>query len=486
MNKVFEEITELSLKRALFYPSAEIYGSLAGFYDYGSIGFRVKKKLEDYWRWFFLKSLGENFHEIQPSELMPEPVFKASGHLEHFEDPVVECSKCGFVERADQLLEGFLHMVFEGLSSEQLDELIKKHGLKCPECGGEFKRVFSKSLMFGFETRKGMVYLRPETAQGVFVDFKREFKANREKLPLGLAVVGKAFRNEISPRQALFRTKEFTQAELQVFFDPEDEKHEKFSTIEKEKARVVLASERDKGEQLLTAGELAGRGYFEKYVYYLFMMKKFYESLGLKELRFYEKNEEERAFYNKFHFDCEVFFKSFDSFREVAGLHYRTDYDLKNHEEHSKQSMEIFANGRKFVPHVIELSFGIDRTFFALLDKGFRKDGKRTWLSLPRQVAPFVAGVYPLVSKDGLDEKARQVYELLASEFDVFYDEKGSIGKRYARADEIGVLYGITIDYDTMKDGTVTIRDRDSTKQERVSISEIGQRIKRVFDSLYY
>jgi len=480
MKELYDKLIELSLKRALFYPSSEIYGSIAGFYDYGSVGVKVKKKLEDYWRWFFLKSLGENFHEIQPTNLMPESVFKASGHLEYFEDPIVECSKCGFVERADQLLEGFLHKTFEGLTSKQLDELIKKHGIRCPECGGEFKEVSSKSLMFGFSTRKGKIYLRPETAQGAFVNFRREFKANRERIPIGLAIIGKAFRNEISPRQALFRTNEFTQAELQVFFDPEDTRHENFSLIKKEKVKVVLASEREKGEQELSAEQLVNKGYFEKYVYYMFMMKKFYNSLGFTKLHFYEKNEEERAFYNKFHFDCEVFFKCFDSFKEVAGLHYRTDYDLKNHEKHSNQSMQVFANGKKFVPHVIELSFGIDRTFFALLDNNFKEDGKRKWLSLPKHVAPFAAGIYPLVSKDGLEEKAKQVYELVSKQADVFYDDKGSIGKRYARADEIGVMYGITIDYDTMQDNAVTIRERDSTKQERVKISELVERLSNI------
>ncbi len=481
----YEKIMEKMLKRAFFYPSCEIYGGFSGFYDYGSTGTRIKRKWEDFWRRFFL-GLEESFYEIQPAEVMPEPVFEASGHLKEFVDPLVQCSKCGYYERADTIMEEQLHETFEGITPKELDRLIKEHGIKCPKCGGKLKEVTVLNLMFNFDVgifhsvTKG--YLRPETAQGSYVCFKREYKANREKLPLGLAVVGKAFRNEISPRQGLFRMREFTQAELQIFFDPDKiNEHPMFPEVKDRVLRVVPASEREKGEQMLSCEQLVQKGYPEFAVYYMARVQEFYERLGvpLDRFRFYEKNEEERAFYNKLHFDVEIFLESFGKYTEVAGFHYRGDHDLKGHQKVSGEDMSVLKEGKRFIPHVLELSFGVDRNFFTLMDLGYREEGKRQWFSLPAFVAPWTAGVYPLVKKDGLDKKAREVQRMLAEEgVDCFYDEKGSIGKRYARADEIGVAYGITIDYQTLEDDTVTVRERDSTQQERVSISELAEKLR--------
>jgi len=203
-------------------------------------------------------------------------------------------------------------------------------------------------------------------------------------------------------------------------------------------------------------------------------IQQFYDLLGVpaKKIRWYEKSPEERAHYNKIHFDVEIFFESYGGFKEVDGLHYRTDYDLSKHQKLSNRNLKVTKGRKKFIPHVVELSFGVDRNVFALLDLDFKEDKKRTYFSLPSKIAPYIAGVYPLVSKDNLDEKARDIYKTLKG-FEIWYDESGSIGRRYARADEIGIPFGITIDYDTMKDDTVTIRERDTTKQKRIKISEV-------------
>lgn len=474
----YDKIIEICLKRAIIYPNSEIYGGFSGFYDYGSIGHRIKRNWENYWRNYFL-NLEENFHEIETTNMMPEAVFEASGHLKEFVDPIAECKKCGMVERADHILEKHLKQTFEGLPSKEFDELIKKHKIKCHACGGELKEVDVVGLMFdvnvGPYTGGTKGYLRPETAQGAYIAFKREYNANREKLPLGLAIVGKAYRNEVSPRQGVFRVREFDQAELQIFFDPSDlKKHPKFNEVKDFEMNVVLVKHRKKGIQKMTCEKLVKQGLPKFYVYYMAKIQQFYDLLGVpaKKIRWYEKSPEERAHYNKIHFDVEIFFESYGGFKEVDGLHYRTDYDLSKHQKLSNRNLEVTKGRKKFIPHVVELSFGVDRNVFALLDLDFKEDKKRTYFSLPSKIAPYIAGVYPLVSKDKLDEKAREVFKTLKG-FEIWYDESGSIGRRYARADEIGIPFGITIDYDTIKDDTVTIRERDTTKQKRIKIIEI-------------
>lgn len=476
----YETLLQTCFHRGIFYPTAEIHGEIAGFYEYGSIGTKIKRKFENYWRKFFLDE--DNFFEIEGSVINPEKVFRASGHLEHFKDPMVKCKKCGVIERADQILEKGLGKTFEGLNAQELQQLIKENNLKCHECGGELEDIKEENLMFGFKVgaeNEFQAYLRPETTQSVVCNFKREYLINRERLPLGLAIIGKAFRNEISARQSLFRMREFTQAELQIFFDPEEKSHPDFKRVENEKVPVVFADEREKGIQIVSLKKISEK-YFEKYAYYLWKIFKFYSSLGVQKekIRFFEKSESERAFYNKAHFDVEIWMNSFQEFREVAGLHYRTDHDLKGHQEVSKQNLTVQKGDRKFIPHILELSFGVDRNIFAFLDLSFEQKDKRI-MHLPSVLSPFLAGVYPLMAKDGLDDYAFNLYKNLKEKgLDVFYDDKGSIGKRYARADETGVKYGITIDYDTLKDNTVTIRDRDTTKQIRVKTNEIIENLK--------
>jgi glycyl-tRNA synthetase len=474
MDDRYDKLTAVCLKRGLFYPSSEIHNGPAGFFDYGSVGAKIKRNWENHWRQFFLKGLDEPCFEIDASTIMPEGVFRASGHLTDFVDPIAKCSKCGFSEKANQIIEEVLKESFEGMTPKELDAVIAKHNIKCPKCGGKFKETGVLGMMFDFtigEDSKG--YLRPETAQSSYVSFKREYSVNREKLPLGIAIIGRAYRNEISPRQGLFRMREFTQAELQIFFDPAKiDEHPKFKDMEKAKVTVVLAKARDKGEQEMSISELHKHGYQRMYLYYMAKMKEFYDTIGLK-IRFFEKNDEERAFYNKYQFDGEVYFPSFNKHVEVLGLHYRTDHDLAGHQKISKQDMTVTREGKKILPHVIELSFGVDRNIFALLDNGFKSDEKRVYIHLPKQVAPYIAGIYPLVNKDGIDDKAKAIYDILKKKMDVFYDDGGSIGRRYARADEIGIYYGITIDYDSLKNEDVTIRDIETTKQIRKKIEDL-------------
>ena len=471
----YEKLQELLLKRAIVYPNSEPHGPVAGFYDYGSVGSEIKRRLENEWRSFFL-SLGDNFHEIDSSLIMPQSVFKASGHLDHFNDPVAECGKCKTQVRADHLLEEFLGEKFEGLSAEELNALIKKHKAVCPKCKSAFKDIESFTLMFplsaGAGENKKTVYLRPETAQGPFTAYKREFRANRERLPLGLAIIGKAFRNEISPRQLVIRAREFTQAELQIFFDPKDTPDVDYNSIKKKKVLFALPGKKEKSVTIDEIKKLTKMPEF--LLYYLAKDWEFMEYMGLgKYLRLAQLSEEEKAFYNKYHLDLEVKMPSFDKWVEVAGFHYRTDHDLKGHQKVSGQKMLV--PGKDYNPHVLELSFGIDRLVFALLDTSL-KEGKDGWyFALPPRIAPFDAGVYPLVNKEGLPEKARAVFQTLRDGgIKVFFDSGGSIGRRYARADEIGVPFGVTFDFDSLKDGAVTVRDRDTQKQDRVKITDLS------------
>ncbi len=482
------ELEEIAKRRGFFWQSAQIHGAMSGFYDYAHLGALLKRKWENLWRRFFL-GLDDNFYEIETCSIMPEAVFKASGHLSSFVDPVVKCKKCGNSERADHIIEKELKESFEGLSPRDLMKLIRKHKIKCPRCGGFLEEVGELNMMFplnvgtGDESRKA--YLLPETAQGAYLNFKLEFEALRRKLPFGLAIVGKAFRNEISPRNVLIRMREFSQAELQIFFDPARiNEHPKFNSIAKYRLRVFPVKNRgDNRIEEIACGDIAKRlGLPRLYVYYMAMVQKFYLDilkLPREKFRFRELSDEEKAFYNKYHFDMEVDTNSF-GWGEFGGVHYRTDHDLLGHQKISGESMEVNMDGRKFIPNVVELSFGADRNVYMLLDLFCRRERERTVIGFPRLVSPFDAGVFPLVNKDRLPEKARQVQKLLKENgFEVFYDASGSIGRRYRRMDEIGCAAGVTIDYDSKKRDDVTLRDRDSMKQIRVKTGDLPGVLKR-------
>ncbi len=482
------DILDIAKRRGFFWQSSLIHGGIAGFYDYAHLGTAMKRKWENLWREFFI-GLDENFYEIEPSVVMPENVFKASGHLKHFVDPVVKCKKCGTPERADHIMESFLGESFEGLTAEELTKLIKKHNVKCPKCKGSLEKAGVFNMLFPLNVGAGKsvakAYLTGETAQGVYVNFKLEFDALRRKLPMGIAVIGKAFRNEISPRNAIIRMREFNQAELQIFFDPDTiTEHPRFKEIQNYKLliRPVKNKKSGKVNEILCKDVVSKMKLPKFYVYYMAKAQQFYLDIlqiPKKKFRFRELSEEERAFYNKYHFDVEIDLDTLGGFREVAGIHYRTDHDLKGHQEVSGEKMVVNLDGKNILCHVLELSFGVDRNIYALMDISFREEKNRTVLSFPGPVTPIDVGIFPLVNKDRLPEKALEIKNILrGSGLSIFYDDSGSIGRRYRRMDEAGTGLCITIDHQTLKDKTVTVRDRDTMKQIRVKIDKLEKAIK--------
>ena len=420
-----DDILNIATKRGFFFPSGEIYGAKAGFWTYGHLGTIIKHKFENLWRNYFLK-LDDNYFEIDDVNILSEDVFKNSGHLKHFSDPLED--EKGNVKQFNMMLE-----VKVGVTGDE------------------------------------RMYLRPETAQSPYISFKREFMALREKLPMGLAIIGKAFRNEINPRQGFFRLREFTQAELQIFFK-KDEFDVNFDEVKDYKLRVM---DKDVKCSSLKIPKF--------YIYHLVKIQQFYLDvlkISKEKFRFRELDKDERAFYNKIHYDIELNMDSLGGFKEVGGLHYRTDYDTKNHK------VLINYNGKNIYPHVLELSFGVDRNIWALMDIFYRKEKERELFLFNRNIAPVEVAVFPLVNKDKIPEKAEEVYELIKKDFNVFYDSKGSIGKMYRRMDEIGCIAMITVDHDSLKDNDVTLRDRDSMKQIRVKVSDLKEKLSKFLDGV--
>jgi glycyl-tRNA synthetase len=487
------DIIEIAKRRGFFWQSSMIHNGVAGFYDYAHLGSLLKRKWENEWRRFFL-GLDDNFYEIQSSVIMPEDVFRASGHLKHFVDPIVKCAKCGNTERADHILEDKLKENFEGLSPQEMNGLIKKHNIKCPKCKGQLESTGVFNMLFPMNVGAGKdiqkAYLTGETAQGAYTNFKLEFDAMRRRLPMGLAIIGKAFRNEIAPRNALIRMREFCQAELQIFFDPDTIKeHPGFKDVAKYRLVLFPTSQRKSGQSVEMTCQYALRKLKlpKFYVYHMAKIQQFYLDvlkLPKNRFRFRQLSNEEKAFYNKYHWDIELDLPSLGGFGEVAGIHYRTDHDLKGHQEISGHSQVVDVEGKKVLPHVLELSFGVDRNVYALLELAYTEEKvrgeERTVLKFPRVVSPFDAGIFPLVKKDRLPKKAKEVQEALEDAgFNIFYDQSGSIGRRYRRIDEIGIAAGITVDYDSLKKDDVTVRDRDSMTQVRVKIKNLPDVLKR-------
>lgn len=490
VEKKTEKVMNIATKRGFFYPSAEIYGAAAGFWTYGHLGTLLKHKWENTWRDYFL-GLSDDYFEVDDCNILPVGVFKASGHLDHFTDPLVECDKCHFRFRADQLIEDELKITVEGLNEAALKKLIDDNKLGCPKCGSkDLSDVRFFNMMFSLKvgaTGEEVMYLRPETAQSPYLAFKREYSALREKIPFGLAVIGKAFRNEISPRQGFFRLREFTQAELQIFFNPDKvDEAENWNEVKNYKLRLFLVANRksEKVEEISCHDANAKLNLPKFYAYHLAKVQQFYLDV-LKfpkdKFRFRELSEKERAFYNKIHFDIEADLETLGGFKEIAGLHYRADHDLNGHQEGSKEKLSVLAeDGKRFIPHVLELSFGVDRNIWALMDLFYNEDKERNYYTFPSIITPFDVAVFPLLRKDNLPEYAAKVYKLLKEEgFKVFYDEKGSIGKMYRRMDEIGCPAMITVDHQSLNDDTVTLRDRDTMKQVRVSIKGIQEAVTK-------
>ena len=474
----YEEIVRLAQQRGFFFKAAESYpNSPAGFMDYGPLGVSLRTRLVELWRRKIVKRDG--MIEIDGAQILPRAVFEASGHITNFTDPFVRCSKCGSVFRPDKLIEEKTGKgVPEKLADPEYDALMERSGVRCLKCGSKLAGTARFNMMFrvGVGPAGEEAYLRPETCQSIFVDFPLLFKTQRAKLPVGMAQVGRSFRNEIAPRQGLIRLRELNQAEVEVFFNPKKADDERYTWAASKNLHFRLP---DGSDAAMTVSEAAGKGILPHRLagHYLALMEEFYVAAGVPpdSIRFRVLSDEDRAFYSKAAYDLEI--KEALGWVEQVACNYRGDYDLGGHARVSGSNFTVDDDGEKVLPHVFELSMGIDRGIFTIMDLSLKGEGERKVLALKPYLAPVQAAVFPLVNKDGLQEKAREVTLRLREGLDVFYDESGAIGRRYARADEAGVPACVTVDYDTLKDGTVTLRDRDTRAQERVSIDALEARL---------
>ncbi len=473
----------LALERGFFFPSAEIYNdSPAGFWEYGPVGLLIKNNFIREWKRRIVKR--DDMIEIEGSVILPKIVFEASGHLSSLVDPLVQCMKCGTRMRADKFISEKTGLqIDERLSSDDFQSLIIEHNLHCPKCGGDFGKPTKFNMMFrvGVGAEDADAYLRPETAQSIFVDFSRLSKTMRIKIPKGVAQVGKSFRNEIAPRQSLIRLREIIQAEAEVFFNPvkkiDPSKFEKIKNVKMNVLAQPYSPKEDlesKTKQLSASEAVGVFGGLELISYYFALLQEFYEAVGFKkeDTRFRELSASDRAFYTSSAFDFEV--RTSIGWLELVACNYRTDYDLSGHSKMSKKDLMVMDGEEKVLPHVVELSLGVDRSIFALMDSYFYHEPNREVLRLPANVAPYLAAVFPLISKPEFENKATEIYERLKQEeFATFYDDSGAIGRRYRRMDEIGTPFCITVDHETLQNDTVTIRERDSMGQRRVSSKEL-------------
>ena len=450
-----EKMVALCKSRGYIYPGSEIYGGLANTWDYGPLGVEFKNNVKEVWRKKFVQECKYNVG-LDASIFMNPETWVATGHVAGFSDPLIDCKECKTRHRADKLIENWAHdngkdIVADGWTDEELLNFIKDNNIVCPNCGKlNFTDIRKFNLMFKTfqgvtEDSTSQIYLRPETAQGIFVNFKNVARTTRRKLPMGIAQVGKAFRNEITPGNFTFRTREFEQMELEFFCKP--------------------------GTDL------------EWFKFWKDYCKKFLLDLGMKEenIRLRDHSPEELVFYSKATTDIE--FKFPFGWGELWGIADRTDYDLGRHMEHSKQDLTYLdpETNEKYIPYVIEPSLGCDRVVLAFLCNAYEEEkigenDSRVVLHLHPALAPYKVAVLPLSKK--LSEKSQEVYEMLSKKFMCDYDEAGSIGKRYRREDEIGTPYCITVDFDTLEDNKVTVRDRDTMEQIRIDISKIEKYIE--------
>jgi glycyl-tRNA synthetase len=473
----FDDIFKLALERGFYFPSCEIYSDTnAGFWEYGPNGVKIKNKFLDLWRRELVRRDG--MLEIDGTQIMSKSVFLASGHLKNFTDPVVKCIKCKSSFRADKLIQDQAGIeVPERLQNDKVDLLIKENNIKCPNCNGEFSTSERFNMMFKIEIgpNHDEAFLRPETCQSIFVDFPRIFKVSRGRLPLGIAQVGKSFRNEISPRQGLLRLREFYQAEIEIFCNPNKlDDLPKFEDIKNTILRIY-----DKQQMVeITATDALEKGILPNKLvaYYLSLLVEFFNKTGIsnKRTRLRRLSDDEKAFYSSIAFDLEV--DTSFGWLELVACNYRSDYDLMSHSKTSKTNLYVMDDDVKVLPHVFELSLGVDRCIYSILEHSYfidKEKDDRILLKLKPYLSPIQAGILPLLKKDEFKKKSMNLLSLINKDFDVFYDESGSIGRRYRRLEEIGVPFAFTIDHQTIDDDTVTIRYRDSMNQERIKISDV-------------
>lgn len=451
VEKTMNKIVSLCKRRGFIFQGSEIYGGLANTWDYGPLGAELKRNVKDYW-WKKVVHERDDVVGLDSAILMHPRTWQASGHLEGFNDALIDCKQCKSRFRADHLIEDSLNMKVEGKSVQELTEIIHENEIKCPTCGmvaWTEARVFNlmfKTFQGVTEDSSSIVYLRPETAQGIFINFKNVLDSSRMKLPFGIAQIGKSFRNEITPGNFIFRTREFEQMELEFFVKPgEDEK------------------------------------WFE---YWRQFMMDFFVSLGVKKenLRFRDHSPEELSHYSKATTDLEYKFPF--GWGELWGTANRTDYDLSRHIEYSGKTLTYFdpEENKHIVPYVVEPSLGADRAILVLLCDAYDEEEvqgeTRVVLRLSPVIAPIKCAILPLSRKEPLEELARKIYGDLRKHYHAEYDNTGSIGKRYRRQDEIGTPFAITVDFESLEDNKVTIRDRDTMKQDRVEIDKIKDYLK--------
>ncbi|HEX5456761.1 MAG TPA: glycine--tRNA ligase [Candidatus Nitrosotalea sp.] len=476
----YEQIIQLALERGFYFPSCEIYSDAqAGFWEYGPSGVSLKNKFIELWRRELVRR--DRMWEIDGSQIMSENVFVASGHLASFADPIATCTKCKSIFRADKMISEITSIVVpENADLEEFDKIIKEKNIVCTKCKGTLENIKKFNMMFkvGIGAQGEPAYLRPETCQSIFVDFPRLFKTMRGKLPIGIAQIGKSFRNEISPRQSLLRLREFYQAEIEVFCNPGKlDDLSKFSEVENTQLRIMV----DETIKTMTCKEALDSGIIPNKLvaYYLGLLVEFYQKTGIDTTRsrFRKLGEKEKAFYATVAFDFEV--ETNTGWLELVACNYRSDYDLKSHANTSKEKFEVMDDEVKVLPHVFEISMGIDRSLYTMIEHRLREDKEndRVVLSLEPYLSPVHVGVLSLVKKDGLAEKTEEVYIMLRKKYDAFLDHSGAIGRRYRRLDEVGAPFAVTIDHQTLEDGTVTIRNRDSMSQERIKISELDSHL---------
>jgi len=442
VENLMDKIVSLCKRRGFIFPSSEIYGGLANTWDFGPLGVEMKNNIKKAW-WKNIVLERDNIVGLDSAIIMNPKVWEASGHVSGFADPLVECKSCHTRFRADDLMKG------------KYGEVAMKDGYPhCPLCGGELTEEKKFNLMFKtffgpVEDKTHLVYLRPETAQGIFINFKQILTTSRQKIPFGIAQIGKAFRNEITPGNFIFRTREFEQMELEYFVKLKEDK--------------------------------------KWYEYWQKERIKWYEDLGLKKtnLRLREHTKKELAHYAKNCVDIEYQFpfSNEEGWEELEGIANRTDYDLKNHLEHSGKDLKYFDEETKenYLPYVIEPSAGVERSLLAFLLEAYQeeqdeKGEKRIVLRLHSQLAPIKLAIFPLLKNNkDLKKLAQEIYQKLKLKlnFPLDYDEVGSIGRRYRRQDEIGTPWGVTVDHQSLEDKTVTMRERDTMKQERIKIEEI-------------
>jgi len=466
-------------------PSPEIYGGLAGFYTYGPLGKLLKNKVENSVRKTFSSA---GFMEVEAPTVLPDEVWKASGHLDTFSDRIIKCSKCDSVFRADKLIEENYDVSADSFSDKQILDFIKEKDIVCPSCKGHFvTEINRQSLMMKTLVAGKNASLRPETATTTYLPFNRFYNYFRHKTPFGIFQIGKAYRNEISPRQSVLRGREFTQAEGQMFVDPKDKNNwEQYQEIKDNVLPFWDYKSEEKNAEVvpIKISEALKKGFIKSQAYGWCINLAYSQFLNFgipkERIRLRQHFPDEKAFYADDAWDIEIKLKNY-GWTEVCGVHDRTDYDLTQHSKASGVPLEsVRDNGEKYVPNILEIAFGTDRPTYALIDLFYNKKDEaegKTIFEIPYYIAPIDVSIFPLMKKDDLVKVAEKIKKDLEKDFIVDYDVSGSIGKRYLRSAMKGIPLAITIDYDTLENNTVTVRDRDSEKQVRVKIEDLKNKI---------